>query len=269
MEIRPIDTACLVPHKSWVKALPKPTAAMLDVARSAGMEALPLIHAQVLSGTDFEILSGIRTWRVAGLLQIHNLPVCIDSLPKAKALAMMELDYSETGTHRAGDPITLAQKIASLVNNKKLSIAAAGREFEMKPAHTANHLRLLKLPEYVQKHIREGRIAVGYAKIMVNLPAVYMKEAVSLLLSEHQERPSVREFEAWVKLRREGRLPAKPQQIKPDWAPRYEQRLKEIFGAQVEINDAGAAGSIVMHYTSHDELDGILNKYRRLGFSPE
>ena len=62
--LRPKDVPLPVPEPEWI-----------DLAQQEGMEALMLIKARQSTPGQYEILSGITTWRVAQLLNIMTLEV--------------------------------------------------------------------------------------------------------------------------------------------------------------------------------------------------
>jgi len=244
---------------------------MLDTVAKTGIEGLPLIQVRAIGGRRFEILSGIRVWQAAGLSQIHRVPVVECEVSDEEASAMVEHDYGTDSRSQqdVDDPIGLAKKLVALQKAENISITEAGRRFGLERANASNHIRLLRLPDRVQRLVAEGKLSVGHAKVMVNLPAAYLSQALKLVAPVAGRPMQVRDFETWVKAHREGGEGQGSTAPADDWAGRYSQRLGYIFGANVVIEDRGAAGRIVMNYTSHEELDGILDQYKKLGFSVE
>jgi ParB family chromosome partitioning protein len=126
----------------------------------------------------------------------------------------------------------------------------------------ANALRLLKLPSTVQAAIRDGRLSVGHAKVILGLVAEKQQQlALERILKDGL---NVRQTEALVSLwqERERRGPLK---AGPPGAPvtnahvaSIESRLRELLGTKVQLRYAQGRGALEISFFSDAELERLL-----------
>jgi len=139
----------------------------------------------------------------------------------------------------------------------------------------ANALRLLDLPDAVQRMVAEKNLTPGHAKVLLGLEIDQEK----LLLAERvvKEGLSVRSLEAIIKKIRQPSKKATDisgsQDIPADHLRHINDELYQLLGTSVRIkssrslaNGKKAKGLIEIDYYSSDDLDRILTV---LGYSEE
>src|SRR5262249_54884032 len=99
-------------------------------------------------------------------------------------------------------------------------------------SHVANTLRLLKLPEEVQAHVREGRLTAGHARALVG-----REDAGSLAKHILDNDLNVRAVEALVQSGRADNdaVGTRSPRDKDADTKAFEKELTEILGLKVEI----------------------------------
>ncbi|HEV2321574.1 MAG TPA: chromosome partitioning protein ParB, partial [Gammaproteobacteria bacterium] len=130
-------------------------------------------------------------------------------------------------------------------------------------AAVTNLLRLLELSREVQDMVRNGSIEMGHARALLALKGPAQTDAARRVADKGL---SVRDTELLVR-RRLQELQSAPSARKEQRADpnvsRLERQLTEKLGAKVQVEQKGkGAGKLVIHYTSLDELDGILAHIR-------
>jgi ParB family chromosome partitioning protein len=138
-----------------------------------------------------------------------------------------------------------------------------------------NALRLLELPDAIQRMVAEKSLAPGHAKVLLGLDIDQEK----LLLAERvvKEGLSVRALEAVIKKLRQPRKtttdPSGAQDIPTDHLRHINDELYQLLGTGVRIkssrtlaNGKKARGLIEIDYYSTDDLDRILSV---MGYSEE
>ena len=124
-------------------------------------------------------------------------------------------------------------------------------------------MRLLQLAKPVQDYLHSGALEMGHARALLALPTAQQVAAAARVVDAGL---SVRETERLVQGPQSQAKRAATRSGRPgrdaDTA-RLETELAERLGAKVRI-DAGrkGRGRIVIHYSSLDELDGILARIR-------
>src|SRR5438445_6831625 len=113
-----------------------------------------------------ELIAGERRWRAAQLLGLKEVPVI---LRKAEDRAVLELALIENLQREDLNPIEEAQGYAQLIERFQLKQEEVALKVGKSRAVVANALRLLKLPSALQNYIRDGRLSVGHAKVILGL----------------------------------------------------------------------------------------------------
>jgi ParB family chromosome partitioning protein len=104
--------------------------------------------------------------------------------------------------------------------------------------------------------LRCGQIEMGHGRAILGLPE---QQQLMVANKVFNNGLSVRATEAIVKRLLKGDTAMKPRIDKDPDIARLQQSVSEKLGAKVDINhtDKGV-GKIVIHYSSLDELEGVL-----------
>jgi ParB family chromosome partitioning protein len=208
----------------------------------------------------FELIAGERRWRAAQLLQLPEVPVIVR---QADDRAVLELALIENLQRENLNAIEEAHGYAQLVEQFQLTQEEIASKVAKSRAVVANALRLLKLPLVVQNFIRDGRLSVGHAKVILGLT----NEKDQKLVAERviKEGLNVRQTEGLLaRLHKRGSRPAapKPESVAaPAGDPHVadlEDRLREVFATKVQLHYAEGKGTVEISFFSDKELERIL-----------
>jgi ParB family chromosome partitioning protein len=128
--------------------------------------------------------------------------------------------------------------------------------------HITNTLRLLRLPESVQAHIRSGKLTAGHARMLVGQP-----NAEALAETIVTRGLNVRQVEALARadgktqtrdLRREAKGYTSGASDADTRA--LETRVSDALGLKVTVDHRGGAGILHIHYRDLDQLDEVLRR---------
>ena len=126
-------------------------------------------------------------------------------------------------------------------------------------ASVANFLRLLKLPESVQRHVEAGELSFGHARALLALESPEaIEDAAKKVLALHL---SVRATENYVqgRLNPEGRLKELKAAAAVDPNVREAQdQLRRTLGLKVTIEDKKGRGKVIIEYSGVEDFDAIL-----------
>ena len=230
---------------------------LADSIREQGI-VQPLIVRE--RGGFFELIAGERRWRAAQLLNLPEVPVITR---EADDRAVLELALIENLQRENLNALEEALGYAQLAEQFQLTQEVIATKVGKSRAAVANATRLLKLPASVQSFLREGRIAVGHAKVILGLT----DEKKQQLAAERiiKEGLNVRQTEGLVaKLQTRGsrKNAAKLGTIAtPAGDPHIadlEARLREVFATKVQLHYAQGKGSVEISFFSEEELERIL-----------
>jgi ParB family chromosome partitioning protein len=230
---------------------------LADSIREQGI-VQPLIVRE--RGGFFELIAGERRWRAAQLLNLLEVPVIARD---ADDRAVLELALIENLQRENLNAIEEAHGYAQLAEQFQLTQEEIALKVGKSRAVVANATRLLKLPDAVQKLVREGRLSVGHAKVILGLA----DEKNQRLAAERviKEGLNVRQTEGLIaKWQARGQKTsgssAKPLVIVPvdSNIARLEEKLREKFGTKIQLKYAQGKGAVEISFFSDDELQRIL-----------
>ncbi|MGF1606403.1 MAG: ParB/RepB/Spo0J family partition protein [Rhodothalassiaceae bacterium] len=214
----------------------------------------PLIVRPV--GSDYEIIAGERRWRAAQRAGVHELPVVIRDVDDREALEMALVE----NVQRADlTPIEEARGYRRLMDEFGYTQDQLSRQVGKSRSHVANMLRLMSLPDEVQKALEDSRLSMGHARALIGTddPAALARLAM-------QKDLSVRQVEALARSGKQGGKAASPvgkASTKKDADTRaLEAELADALGLSVSISHKGEAGKVELRYRSLDQLDLIAER---------
>ena len=232
---------------------------LADSNREQGV-VQPLIVRE--RGGFFELIAGERRWRASQLLKLAEVPVIVR---EADDRAVLELALIENLQRENLNAIEEALGYTQLAEQFQLTQEEIALKVGKSRAAVANATRLLKLPLSVQSYVREGRLSVGHAKVILGLS----DEKQQVIATERaiKDGLNVRQMEGLVaKLQaRGGRITsetAKTKVIVPidSNIGRLEDKLREKFGTKVQLKYAHGKGAVEISFFSDDELQSVLEK---------
>lgn len=253
-----VETALLKPnpHQPRSEFDAKSLDELADSIREHGILE-PIVIEQADEG--FYIIMGERRTRAAKIAGLEKVPVRLGKYDEQKRL---ELALIENIQRADLNPIEEALAYYNLMQMSDLSQDEVAKRVGKKRPTVANALRLLKLPEDMQKSLIDLQITAGHARALlsVNNPAdqrILFGKIVGSALS-------VREAEALAADYNNGGR-ASGKKIKkinirkdPDIAE-IEQKFIEIFGTKVILKGNIDKGTIQIDYFSRQDLDRLYN----------
>ncbi len=231
-------------------------AALEELAASIRQQGLlqPIVARPLKSGR-YEILAGERRWRACQLAGLEQIPALIRDIQDQDALAIALIENIQREDLNA---LEEARALRRLIAEFDLSHAKAAAAVGRSRSALSNLLRLLDLNSDVQELMESGALEMGHGRALLGLSGPEQSRIAQEVVTRGL---SARQIEALV--RRLKKPPAKPAADSardPDIAT-LERGLREKLAARVEIKARkGGRGSLVIHYSSLDELDGILGR---------
>ena len=211
------------------------------------------------SGDKYEIIAGERRFRAARQLKLERVPVVVRDVNDQEALI---LSIVENIQRQELNPIEEAHAFEKLTKDFSLTQEEIAKAVSKDRSTVANMLRLLTLPQEVQKAISSGKLSFGHGKVLSGLDSIPQQiKLTQLVLSKSL---SVRELENYIlKNRAFSSKKRKFPKDKDPYVADLENQLQQIFGTKVRIFAFKKRGKIQIEYYSAEDRERILKILRR------
>jgi ParB family chromosome partitioning protein len=161
------------------------------------------------------------------------------------------------------NPLEEAVALRRLIEEFGLTHEQAAKSVGRSRTSVTNLLRLMELAPEVREMVDRKQLDMGHARALLTLERPDQIRAARQVVDQDL---SVRQTEALVRRMREGK--PEPKQSKGERKSadiqRLEQELTETLCAPVSVKHSGSGkGQVTIKYTSLDELDGLLERFRR------
>lgn len=207
-----------------------------------------------VGGGKYEIIAGERRWRAAQLAGLGEVPALIREVADEAALAMSLIENIQRENL---NPLEEALGIQRLISEFGMTHQAASEALGSSRSAVSNLLRLLNLAAPVQELLMQGKIDMGHARALLSLSAAKQIETANLVVHKGL---SVRETEKLVYQIEHPVGKHHPQRDRD--LLRLQENFSAKLGAQVVITPGKKGkGTILIHYESLEQLDGILARW--------
>lgn len=215
----------------------------------------PLIVRRKAEG--FELIAGERRWRAAQLAGLTELPVIVRV---ADDRAVLELALIENLQRENLNPIEEALGYSQLISQFQMTQEEASVKVGKSRAVVANALRLLKLAPNIQAHVRDGRLSVGHAKVLLGLATFEEQQlAAERVLKKSLSVRQTEELVSHLQNKPTSNDGAKSAPITKDThVADLERRLQERLATKVTLRYRKGKGALEIKFFSDDELERIL-----------
>lgn len=208
-------------------------------------------------GTFF-IIAGERRTRAAKAAGLSKVPV---QLRKFSDVRKLEIALIENIQRTDLNPVEEAQAYYKLMELSGITQEEVAKRVGKNRSTVANCLRLLKLPEDMQRALIEGTLTSGHARALLS---VENQTEQRILFGKIQGQGlSVRQAESYAHDLNEKTNQIKSTNKKTDTRdPNYtelENKLIETLGTKVSLKGSFNKGSIEIKYFSSEDLDRIFN----------
>ena len=207
------------------------------------------------AGSKFQIIAGERRWRAAQRAGLRKVPVTHKEVADDK---LLELALIENIQRQELNPIEEALAYRKLIETIGLTQEQLSERVGRERTLIATTLRLLKLPDDIQKLVEEGKLSAGHGRaLLLSEDKDVQRRAARHIL---EKGLSVREAERAVKAANATATAPKRTIITKDANIRLaETKLQRALGTNVKINPNGKgnAGKIEIEYYNLEDLDRL------------
>ncbi len=209
---------------------------------------------------NYYIIAGERRTRAAKLAGLKKIPVRVQKFTEQKKLEVALIENIQRENLNAIEEAKAYHNLMKLANINQEEVA---KRVGKNRSTVANALRLLKLPEDMQKALLDGTLSAGHARSVLSV--INPSDQRILFARIIGGGLSVRDAEAQASEMNGGKKEfktkkaAKISKKDADYAF-LEQQLIETLSTKVTLNGNFDKGSIVIEYFSRDDLDRIYEK---------
>jgi ParB family chromosome partitioning protein len=219
--------------------------------RSKGIIQPLVVRAHPVKAGEYEIVAGERRWRASQLAQLHELPVVVREFSD---LDVLEIAIIENIQRADLNPIEEAIGYRQLMDKFGHTQEQMAEALGKSRPHIANVLRLLVLPEDVQRFVINGSLSSGHARALITAPNAsdLARVVIARGLSVRQTEKLVKEPKALGKERA-------PKSAKDADTRALEGDLSAALKMAVSIahNPGQEGGSITIRYKNLEQLDEL------------
>lgn len=220
------------------------------------------ITVRRMADKQYQLISGERRWRASKLAELKEIPAFIRVANDAE---MMEMALVEN-THRADlNPIEIAITYKRLKDEFDLTDQQLSERVESSRTVITNYVGLLRLPEEIQKAIKDNEISMGHAKMLKGI-----KDSTGLpdyagqlafLKAIKDEGLSVRALEKLIRKSKESKTTksSSSSSLPADYL-HVQDQLSRYLGSKIQLKrDAKTGkGSITINFANDSDLNRLI-----------
>src|ERR687890_1326375 len=156
-----------------------------------------------LNGERYQLVAGERRWRAAQRAGLLRVPCVVREIPDDK---LLELALIENIQRQELNAIEEAHAYKRLIETLGLTQEVVAQRVGRDRSFVTNYLRLLRLPEDIQRLVEEEKISMGHARALLGVDDPDIQRRVARNVME--QALSVRETERAIKRIIAGASPA-------------------------------------------------------------
>ena len=206
----------------------------------------------------YQVIAGARRVQASTLCGKEKIPAIVRQVSNQQAMVMTLVENLQREDLNQIDQARSYQRLSQEFGLTQEEVAKyTGKE----RSSIANYMRLLRLPEEVQKLLAKDILTMGHAKVLLTIsesaPEIIVRAAVKAI------GLTVRQTEALVADLTQIQPKAKKERIVDPNVREAEQTLQRALGVRVMINDRKGKGRIVLQYKSLEDFDRIVEAVTR------
>ncbi len=219
------------------------------------------ILVRPMDNGSYRIVAGERRWRAARKAGLTEAPVVIRELTDIEAA---QISLIENIQREDLDPIEEAAAYSRLMIEFDMTQDQVAKSVGKSRPQIANLVRLLSLPEEVQKMISAGEISVGHGKVLCGVEDF---QKIKDFAAEAAKGLSVRELEKLIAAGTKPVKSEKPKQparsLKNDEFTKFsittQEQFKSVYGLNASVNKEKKGYSLRFDFDSEEELKELIS----------
>jgi ParB family chromosome partitioning protein len=226
--------------------------ALADLADSISQHGIlqPLLVRPLLEG-GYQIVAGERRWRAARMAGVQTVPALVRDLSDEE---VMQLALIENLQREDLNPLEEAQGYQSLMDSYGYTQESVAKSVGRSRPAVANALRLLSLPQEIQKLISDGSLSAGQGRALLAFPKELQ---ISLAKRCLKEEITVRDLEKLAK----SSTPKASLKKKNSYYEEVALSLHEQLGRRVKVSGTRGKGFLQIEFRNEEDLKNLLRMF--------
>ncbi len=221
----------------------------------------PLVVVSKTDGT-YGLIAGERRFRASKLIGLEEVPVIVREVSGDDEL--LEIALIENVQRQDLNPIEEAQAYEKLIKVFSYTQEEAAAKVGKKRSTVTNRLRLLQLPDFIQKDISEKRLTEGHARAILRLSDddAAMKEARDHIVVKALSVRQAEKLTSRMKQAARGSRTATPKQnptIPESFSSSLLNRITNKLHSKAQLVQNGNRGKLEIEYYSLDDLERLID----------
>ena len=223
----------------------------------------PLIVRESSGG--YELVAGERRWRASRLAGLRTVPCIVRNFDDRQNAIVAIIENMQ---REDLDPIEEALGLKSMTEKYGFTQEQVSESLGRSRTYITNSIRLLKLPEEIQRYVSSGQMSAAHGRTIINIPdkAKQKEIADKIIRNDLSVRATERLAEKVkdeLKPERKKRKKAAPEdKAKAAEIAAVERELMTLTGTKVRIDGDDRKGKIELEYYSLDELNRLIDTLR-------
>ena len=216
------------------------------------------ILVRPLANGRFQLIAGERRWRASQLAGKTTVPAILRQVSDEQALEITIVENLQRADLNAMEQARAFERLSREFHMTQEQIATrTGKD----RVSVSNYMRLLSMPETVQKLVETGSLSFGHAKALLGLKLhpdfeKTAQRVSNLSLSVRQTETLVQGILFPDKAKKE----PKPETPVDPNVKEVEEQLQRALGLKVHIEDKNGRGRIIIEYSDLAAFDGLLEQ---------
>ncbi|MBE6019444.1 MAG: ParB/RepB/Spo0J family partition protein [Clostridiales bacterium] len=226
----------------------------------------PLIVRESANG--YELVAGERRWRASRQAGLRTVPCIVRDFDDRQNAIVAIIENMQ---REDLDPIEEALGLRSMTEKYGFTQEQVSASLGRSRTYITNSIRLLKLPEEIQKYVSSGQMSAAHGRTIINIPdKAKQKEIAEKIIRNDLSVRATERLAEKVKdeLRPERKKRRKHKEVSAEEKARaaeiaaVEQELMTLTGTRVHIEGDAGKGKIELEYYSLEELNRIIDTLR-------
>ena len=211
----------------------------------------PVIVMQSVAPGEYELIAGERRLRASKIAGFQTIKAIVkDPIPDKDKL---DIALIENIQREDLNPIEEALAYKKYSQEYKYTQEEIAKAVNKNRSVIANTMRLLNLPENIQKMIIEGKLSAGHGRMLASITdESKLQELVSQILEQGLTVRDIENAVAQVKNKKNRKRMEQDIEI-----TNLVEDLQRVYGTKISITGNGKKGKIILNYFNLEDLERI------------